>query len=224
MKITIEKEVFKNYPKLRIAFIVAEDLKNHDNLKEAKLLLKETEKLVKLTFHKDNVKNHLLVSNWTLAQEALGKKAKHYQTSLERLLKTALSRKTNSTKDTLTTLINFLSIKHLVPVGVDDFFKIKKRIIFDVTKKGRKKGEPGELHYEDADEILSTKLDFWKNKRTVPGPFTAKALIHFDILPPINDKKIGLLIKETKSLLKDFCNAKTHFFILDKKKNSIEIQ
>ena len=93
MNISIKKGVFSKFnPKLKIVFILAENVDNVTKVKEAKHLLKEVENLISLTFHKDNVKNHNLISPWKVAQEAFGKEARHYNTSVERLIKKIMKR------------------------------------------------------------------------------------------------------------------------------------
>ena len=166
MEISIKKEVFQKFhPKLKIVFLLIEELDNKSKLHEAEHILQEMERLAHLTFHRDNPKTHSLISPWTAAQLEFGKEAKHYKTSLERLLHTTLSHKSTKAKDTLTNLLHYLALKHLVPFGADDFKKIGGNVTFALAG-GKEKADffhhlkEKALYYHDEKRILGTKLDY----------------------------------------------------------------
>lgn len=224
MKITAKKSVFKRYSKLKIAFVLVEDIDNLTKLEESKRLLRETEQLIKFTFNKDTAKTHLLISPWKTAQEEFGDKAKHYHTSVEKLIKTVLNDKTNPSKTVVDNLVKYLALKHIIPFGIDDYDKIKGNLLFDLASGKEKVGilrnlKKGTLYYKDDKNILGTKLDFWKSKRTALDKKSKSALIHFEILPPVTGKKLGKLVKETKDLIKTFCDGKVSSFVLDVNNN-----
>jgi DNA/RNA-binding domain of Phe-tRNA-synthetase-like protein len=224
MKITIKKGVFKKYSKLKIAFIFVEGIDNSMKLKESRHLLEETEQLIGFTFNKDTAKTHLLISPWKTAQEEFGKEAKHYQTSVERLIKKVVKGKSTTTGNVVGNLSRYLALKHIVPFGVDNFDKIKGDLTFDLATGREKVGvlrnlKKGALYYKDEKSILGTKLDYWKSKKTELDKKSKSALIHFEILPPLNGKKLGELLKETKDLVKTFCDGKVSSFVLDENNN-----
>jgi DNA/RNA-binding domain of Phe-tRNA-synthetase-like protein len=226
MKVTIKKEVFKKFhPKLKIAFLKVEGLDNKTRLKESQHLLKEAENMIRLTFNKETVKNHDLIAPWYVAQEHFGKDVKHYNTAVERLMKKVLRGKSIATKDVLTNLLRYLALKYIIPFGVDDPTEIKSDLFFTVAQNKERVGilkrlKPGMLYYYDNQGVLGTNLDFWKNRRTKLVPQSFYALIHFEILPPLDQKKVNELIKETRSLIRTFCGGKASVTVLDSKKNS----
>lgn len=220
--ITLNKKIFhKINPQFRIAFIKIENIDNKTYNKEAKHLLHETIQLTKLTFHKNSYKNHQLILPWKIAQQEFGPNAVHYQTSLEKLLLKVLHNKKVPQDNTITTLTNYLSLKYLLPFGIDDLSKINKNISFAIADGKERINfftslKPGTLYYKDNKNILGTKLDFWKNKKTQPHKKTTSALIHLEALPPITNKQLNKIIIETNSLLKTFCSAKTKIITLHK--------
>jgi len=224
MRITLNKKIFRKLNHhFQIAFIKLENIDNKTTNKEAQHLLHETIKLIKLTFHKDSYKNHRLILPWKVAQQEFGLKAVHYQTSLEKLLLKVTNNKKIPQDNTLTTLTNYLSLKYLIPFGVDNVAKIHKNLSFEIAN-GKEcinfltTLKPGALYYKDDKNILGTKLDFWKNKKTIPNKKTTSALIHIESLPPITSVQFKNVINETNSLIKTFCNAKTKIIILNKNK------
>src|SRR3989344_2974324 len=214
MKITINQEVFKKvHPKLRIGFIYATGVDNKSQAKKANHLLAEMQKAILLSFNKDTAKSHLLIAPWNVAKEEFGREAKHYHTSVELLLQKALGKKNLQTKDTVTALLRYLALKHIVPFGSDDPTKIKGDITFEVKKD--------DLQYRDAKKILGKKLDYWKNAKTAVSPDSWCALIHFEFLPPVSPQKQKEIVDEAVELLQTFCGAETKVAVLDQKRNSV---
>ncbi len=214
MKITIKPEVFQKFhPRLKIAFILAEGIDNKSKTAKVNHLLAEIQKIVLLSFNKDNAKTHLLIAPWNVAKEEFGKKAKHYNTSVELLLQKALRKQKLQTKDTLTGLLRYLSLKHIVPFGADDMTKLKGDLVFE-TKNGN-------LCYRDSKRILGKKLDYWKNTKTAVNPWSWSALIHIEFLPPVSLAKQKEIITEARDLIQAFCGGKPKVVVLDRKKNSV---
>lgn len=212
MKITIKPEVFKKFPQLKVAFISAEGIDNKSKAKKANHLLAEMQKVVFMTFNKDTIKSHLLVAPWNVAKEEFGRKAKHYNTSVELLLQKALRKQKLQTKDTVTALLRYLALKHIVPFGTDDPVKVNGDINFEVKK--------GDLCYRDAKRMLGKKLDYWKNTKTALRPNSTSALAHFEFLPPVSPTKQKEIVTEAGELIQAFCGGKVKVEVLDKKKNS----
>jgi len=223
-KVTIDKDVFKKFnPKFKVIFLAVSDFDNKQKLAESKHLLTDTMQMIRLTHNKEQLKNHYLIEPWALAQAEFGKNAKHYHTSVERLLKTVLQGKTVSSNNTLTNLINHLSLKYTVPFGLDDADKIAGKITFKVAS-GKEKVDalrkllPNTLYYRDEKKILGTKLDFWKNSKTALTPKSTSALIHLDVLPPLTSKQANEIIKELKMLIDNFCGGKISMISLSKQR------
>src|SRR3989344_6395934 len=121
MNISINKEVFKKlHPELRISLIKIENFDNQQKLKESRHLLHEMESLVRLTFNRDTPKTHHLIQPWEAAKQEFGKKARHYHTSVEKLLLKVLKGKSSAGNDVLSNLLAYISLKQIIPVSADD--------------------------------------------------------------------------------------------------------
>ncbi len=227
--VRINKEVFSNFnSKLKIAVIKADNLDNHLKLEESVHLLREVEQMTQMTFHKTKVKDHSLIEPWRVAQEEFGKKARHYHTSVEQLLRTVLAQKSVATKDVLTNLTHYLSLKYVVPFGLDDANKITGDLTFSLSTGKERVGtlknvKKGELYYADDKNILGTKLDYWKSGKTALTPYSFSAIIHLEVLPPVKSKELNQIIKETKDLIATFCEADVKTAVLHKGKNVVKI-
>lgn len=228
MQLHIKKKVFQHYPKLQIAFILLEKIDNRTKLKEAQHLLHEIEQFTCLSFTKATLESHPLITPWKVAQEHFGKLAKHYQTSVQRLLYQVLKKEKITTKDTLTNLINYLALKHIIPLGVDDYQKLTSPLTFTLATGKEKVGilhtlRKDALYYHDNNNILGTKLDYWKNNKTKLTKKSTNVLIHLEILPPITAVQRKTIVKELQQLSKTFCGSTSKVLILNQKKNKGKI-
>jgi len=229
MKVSIHADVFKKFhPQLKIAFVYLKKINNKAHLHESEHMLHEGEELVRLEFHPDTLKNHELISPWVAAQQEFGREAKHYHTSTEELLHRVLENKSVKVKDTLTNLLSYLSLKYVVPIGVDDVKKIDKEISFDIAKGNEKVGilsvvKRGAFYYHDASGVLGTKFDYWKSSRTKIDPKTTSVLIHIEAVPPLGSKELNSLLRELNTLSGSFCGGESKVFILDKNHTSFKI-
>jgi DNA/RNA-binding domain of Phe-tRNA-synthetase-like protein len=228
MNVRINQDVFTKLPKFNVAIIKVRGFDNAAGLAEAKHLLAEVVRLARLQFQKDTAKNHNLIAPWVVAQEEFGKSAKHYHTSVERLLKKVLSKKSIEVNDTLTNLVRYISLKYIVPVGVDDANKINGQMTFGVARGNERIGhlrklKKGALYYRDEKKVLGTKFDFWKSSATKLNKNSSKVIIHVEALPPFGVQKTNGLVKEFVKLLKAFGARKVSVGWLDSKRNSIRV-
>ena len=199
MKITIQKEVFKKFhSKFAVAFIQVKNISN-EHVKESKHLLADIVRVVKLTHKKDTLKNNNLISPWEVLVEDKKKKAKHYQTSLEKLVRKVLNRKNLVTNSIVTNIVRYVSLKHLIPISADDVDLMKGGVVFKISH-GRERlytklVKPGTLIYGDKKSPIGVKLDFRKNRRTKVTKKSTDVLVHLEALPPITKVQLFTIAK-----------------------------
>ncbi len=234
-KVSISPEVFTRlHPQLKIIFLLVKQADNRSKARESAHLLQEVEKVIRLTFHQESIKNQMLIAPWSVAQREFGTEAKHYQTSVEHLIKDVLQGKNLETQTAITNLVRYISLKYLIPLAVDDCAKIKGNLQFDVVSGRKKTGsfhgrnfqrmKKGDVYYHDDTQVLGAKLDFWKNSKTLPTPETSEALIHLEILPPVKREMVKEIVEEMTSLIETFCNGNVKVYVLNKKKRSVTVK
>ncbi len=226
MKVTISSDVFSKFnSKLKIILVDVKNIDNKTHRKESSKLLQEMEQLIRMTFNKDNIKTHGLISPWVTAQKEFGSSAKHYRTSVEHYLQQVLRKRDISTRDTVTNLIRYLSLKYLVPMGADDSAKVRGNLTFGIAKGGEGVNlihtlKRGAFYYHDERRVLGTKLDYWKSSKTALDKQSKRVFIHLEVLPPLSMKKEKELLDEMNYLIKTFCKGKVTVKVLDKRKRS----
>ena len=228
MKITILPDVFVHLNKdFSTAFILASHLDNKILHKEARNLLVDIEHYVRLTFHKETFATHKLISPWESAKEHFKGKAHHYHTSVEKLLKKVLAKKSVATKNVAHNLVHYLSLKHIIPMTLDDADKIVGDVTLSISngrrRMGYKKIPKGVLMYEDnakKKKVIGTMFGYKKLARTKVGPKTKTILIQINAMPPITGKKFDEIVKETAELFASFTDGKVQTLILNKRNQS----
>ncbi len=236
MKIVFSPSVFKKFPQLQVFFLFARDIDNSKALKESQDLVRDIAALVRQTFHADTLKTHHLLSPWNIARQGFGRKAKHYQTSLETLLRKASQGKKVISGNVLENIVTFISLKHLVPLSSDDAKFVRAPITFTVAGKDliplKKKGKMtkeekvllrGDFFYHDRQGILGAKLDFFKSKRTGLSKKTTAAMVHGEILPPLKEEEIQTVNQELVQLIQNFCGGKISLALADKKHRTFHL-
>ena len=226
MRVTISNDVFTRFnSRLKIILVDVREIDNKIHVKESSHLLQEIAQLIRMTFNEDTIKTHGLISPWVTAQQEFGSAAKHYQTSVEHYLKQVLRKKDVRTNNVMTNLIRYLSLKHLVPIGIDDVAQVRGNLTFGIAQGAERVDfihtlKRGAFYYRDERGILGTKLDYWKSSKTRLKAKSKHVLIHLEVLPPLQMKRERELLVELSSLIKTFCGGTVKVKMLDKKKRS----
>ena len=224
MKVKIHKSVFTEFPKLRVALLLVTEIDNKTKLEESVNLLEDIGEFARLTFNKDTLENHSLLATWKLAQENSGKDIKQRQSALEKNLNRVLANKDISKKNVLDNILNYVSLKNLIPITADDCAEIKGEIHFKIIKgteklKSLKQLPKGVLFYRDSTKVLGTKFDFWKSPHARLTPETWSALIHLEAIAPMTNKRFNEVVRETKDLVQVFTGGEVTKLVLDKKES-----
>jgi len=230
MKITAEKEVFDKLPDLKIGVIVAKGIDNKTEEKKISKLLTEIEDMIKIDFIPENLAKHELISPWKTAYYEFGEEPKETHSSVENMMKKILSgdrtRRFNKTTD----LLNYLSLKHMIPISSHDTKKVSAEIkITKATGKEHLNSESqtkhpikGEIVVKDSLEVLSKN---WGTETSLSSRIIgdSKEIIIFIFgLKPVTDSKLIKVCKETCELLKSFCGGQNKYFILNKENPSVD--
>ncbi len=231
MKITVLPSVFtKISPDFMCAFILTTHMNNAILHKEAKNLLNDIEQYTRLTFHKDAVTTHKLISPWESAKQHFKGKAKHYHTSVEKLLKVVLRGKSVATKNVAHNLVHYLSLRHIVPMTLDDAAKIVGNVTVGISNGKERIGlkritRGGLIYFDDSPryKVIGSKFGFTKSRRTRVGPRTKDILIQIDAMPPVSVKQFEKIVKDTAALFDSFTDGKVRTLILTRKKKSGQI-
>ena len=130
-------------------------------------------------------------------------------------------------------LYNYISIKHIIPVGGDDLNKIEGNISLKyaigdeafIGINSREKSNPkvGEIVYVDDKEVLCRRWNWRECNKTKMTEKTTNVSIVTEGLPPITKEDIEAIIKEIRDLVYEYCGGNIKTIILNKTLNEFEI-
>jgi lysyl-tRNA synthetase class 2 len=226
-KLSISKKVLDKFPKLNLGIVIAKNIDNKGSDEKIYHLIQEIEDMIKLDFTPEAVAKHPLISPWRTAYSEFGSKPSSYHCSVESLMKNILKEKATPKINKSVDISNYLSLKHLVPMGVQDIDKIKGNISLTLSKgtetfvplgsKNKESPDKGEVIYKDSDEVLCRRWN-WRDSEKAKVDDTAKNVIYYiDALPPVNKAKIKEILRDIIDLLNMFCKPEeTSIYFLDK--------
>ncbi len=233
MKLTISKKILNKFPKLNVGIVIAKGIDNKGKNREIDHLLKEVENYIKLNFIPEDLAKHKLISPWRLAYSEFGAKPSKYHSSVEAMMRRILKGNKIPIISKIVDLYNYLSLKHLVPMGADDIDKVFGDIQLTFAE-GNEKFKPlgeektenpnkDEVIYRDKARVLCRRWNWRDSDETKITENTKNAILYVEGIPPITKSKLIEVCKEMVDLIKTFCKGEAKYYILNKTKNSVEI-
>ncbi len=233
MKIAISDKILEKYPKLNVGLVIAKDVDNRGKNKEIINLLEEIETFIKLNFIPEDLSKNEMISPWRVVYSEFGAKPSKYNSSVEAMMRRILKGNKVPAISKIVDLYNYLSLKHIIPMGADDLDKIGGNIQLafaygteDFMPLGSSEVEhpiEGEVVYKDDKRILCRRWNWRDSDETKITEHTKNLVLYVEGLPPITKKKLTEVCKELAELIKTFCKGEAKYYILNKTKNSVEI-
>jgi lysyl-tRNA synthetase class 2 len=233
MKVIVEKGILKKFPKINIGIVVARGISNKGSDEKIYHLLEEIEDFIKLDFIPADVAKHPLISPWNVAYAEFGSKPKKYHSSVEALMKRVLAGKAIPRISKIVDLYNYLSLKHIVPMGASDLANVKGDIrlrfadgdesFTPLGENEQETAEAGEVIYSDDEKVLCRRWNWRDCDETKVKEGTKNLIIYIDGLFPVTEEKVKQVCEEMADLIKLFCNGKTKYFILNEKTPEVKI-
>jgi len=233
MKFIISKKILEKYPKLNIGIVIVKGIDNKGKNKEIDKLLKEVEDYINLNFTPEALSKHEMISPWRTVYSEFGSKPSKYHSSIEALMRRILKGNKIPLVSKLVDLYNYLSLKHLIPMGSDDIDKVDGDILLTFAEGSEKfapLGSPDvienpdkdEVVYKDSSKILCRKWNWRDSDETKITEDSKNVILYVEGLPPISRKKLISVCKELAELITAFCKGEAKYYILNKAKSSAE--
>ena len=233
MKFKISNEIFEKFPELVIGVVVAQNIDN-DGLNEKIInLIKTEEERIRKNFNTETLSQNPKIDTWRKAYSLFGAKPKKYKSSVENLYRMILQGINLRHINKIVDIYNYISIKHMVPVGGDDIDKVEGDIILtfaqgnerfvELNSQEVKNPKPGEVIYKDEKDVLCRRWNWRECDKTKMTEETKNVCLVIEGLPPVTKDEIEKVVRELADLIEKFCGGETKIFILDKNNSEIEI-
>jgi len=225
--------IIKQYPKLNIGIVTVRGADNTGSNEKIAHLLEEIEDYIKLNFTPTELVKHPLISPWRAAYQDFGAKPDSYKSSVEAMMSRILNGNKLPKINKLVDLCNYISLKHLIPLGVYDIDKLESAVslrhaegdehFIPLGTDAKEAPEKKEVIYEDDIKRVICRRWNWRDcDQTKVTPGTKNAVIFIDGLPPITRKKIEEIQVEVQELLESFVGGKVYTEIAHKDLDKVD--
>ena len=234
MKFRIDEKVLEKFPGLNIGAITAKGINNKQAAGEIPGLIRDQEKRIRERFSLETLMQQPKITAWQQAYRAFGAKPKDYKSSVENLYRLVLEGVDLRQINNLVDIYNFISLKHMLPVGGEDLDEVRGDIVLTfagpaelpVLLLGDKDPRPpheGEVIYKDDVSAICRRWNWREADRTKLTPATQNCVLVIESLPPVVREEVESATQELASLVRKFCGGEINSYVLDKNNPEIEL-
>jgi len=233
MRFCVDYRIFDKFPDLCLGVVIAKDMDNLGAADELRLLISAQQEEIRVNTSSETLSQLPKIASWRRAYSAFGAKPKKYKSSVESLYRMVLKGIDLRHINTIVDVYNYISIKHMVPVGGDDISRVEGNISLRFALGGEafrplhsdevEHAKEGEVIYMDNVEVLCRRWNWRecdKSKMTVE---TNEAILVVEGLPPVNREEVERIVEELGDMVLRLCGGETHTEILHKENPAIEI-
>tara|TARA_Y100000310_G_scaffold336392_1_gene420807 strand:- start:645 stop:1346 length:702 start_codon:yes stop_codon:yes gene_type:complete len=233
MNFKIDPAILEKFPDLNIGIVLAKNINNLGQNEELLEILKQQQATIKENFNTETLAENPKIDTWRKAYSAFGAKPKKYKCSVENLYRMILNDIELTHINTLVDIYNYISLKHIIPVGGDDLEKIDGNITLTIAKGDQpftelnsdetKSPKEGEVIYRDDKEVLCRRWN-WRecDKSKMTEQINTAALV-IEGLSAFSKEEIQTITSELADLIQKYCKAETEIFILNKDNPETEL-
>lgn len=233
MRFAVDDQIFTKYQELCLGVVIASGLDNRRTSDELWALINDQQKRIRENTSSDTLSQHPKITAWRKAYSSFGAKPKKYKSSVESLYRMVLKGIDLRHINTIVDIYNYISIKHMVPLGGDDI----SRIDGDITLRFAQEGEMfrplnsdeieqtklGEVIYADDVDVLCRRWNWRECDKTKMTEDTEEAMLVVEGLPPVDRKDVEKIIGELSHLVEKYCGGETRSELLHAGKPEIVI-
>ncbi len=233
MKFIIDKAVLEKFPGLNLGLLVVKGIDNKGESPEVIVLIRQREEEIRQKFQKDKLSENPKIASWRAAYSSFGAKPKKYKCSVENLYRMILDGIELRHYSKLVDIYNYISIKHMVPLGGDDIGKVEGGIKLTVAKGTEpytelnsdetKSPREGEVVYMDDKEVLCRRWNWRECDKTKMTEGTTSASLVIEGLPPVTEADVKSILDELKKLILKHCGGEAEAHVLNKDNPEAEI-
>jgi DNA/RNA-binding domain of Phe-tRNA-synthetase-like protein len=233
MRFKIDSQIFERFPGLNLGVVTARQVDNQGKSDEIMLLIRDKENEIRKNYSTETLSQEPKIESWRKAYSSFGAKPKKYKSSVESLFRMVLSgiglRHINKIVD----IYNYISVKHMIPVGGDDIVQVEGDIILRFARgdelftalnsEERETVKEGEVIYEDSREVLCRRWNWRECDKTKMTEETKEVVLVIEGLPPVTKQEMAGILDDFKQLIIKYCGGEVETVVLDQNIRETEI-
>ncbi len=233
MKFKINNEILEKFPGLNIGIVVVKGIDNDGTNEEVIKSLREKEKEIKNNFQKDTLSQNPKIEAWRKAYSSFGAKPKKYKCSVENLYRMIIDGIELKHINKIVDIYNFVSIKHMIPVGGDDIDNIDGNIVLRIAEGNEafkqlnseeiKNPKQGEVVYCDDKEVLCRRWNWRECDKSKMTENTKNVVLVVEGLSVVTKEDVEIIINELSELVEKHCGGEVKKFVLNESIKEIDV-
>jgi len=234
MKLRIDDAIFKKFPGLEIGAVAAKGVGNSGADEGIMARMREEEQRIRADFNPETLSQHPRIDAWRKAYSAFGGKPKENRSSVENLYRLVLKGGSVRHISKLVDIYNYVSLKHMLPVGGEDLGRVKGDIVLcfavadgpPVLLLGEKEPRPphgGEVIYKDDVSAICRRWNWKEADRTKLTEETRDCVLVIEGLPPVKREEVEAAAKELGELVRKVCGGEVNGAVLSESRPEIEL-
>lgn len=232
MKFKIDEKIFEKFKGLNIGVVIAKNINNRGLSEEIIKKTKEEEIRIRQNYNTEILLQDLKIDVWRKTYSIFGAKPKEHRSSVESLYRLILNGVSLRHINNLVDVYNFISLKHMLPVGGEDLDKMKGGLFLTFADKnetsvlllGDKEPRPpheGEVVYKDDISTVCRRWNWREADRTKLTEDTKNCILVIEGLSPVTKEEIEAATKELKELVEKYCGGSVSHHLLDTNNNEV---
>ena len=213
-RLSIDPSTLERYPTYSTLIIYADGLTNGPSDEYSSNLLREAEQQCRASLTPETLAAQPHIAAWREAYRSFGAKPKKYPCSLEALLSRTLKGQDLPLINRLVDIYNAVSLKHLLPVGGEDWDKLTSELRlmfatgsepFVAIQEGQEAvvyPDPGEVIWADSTGITCRRWNWRQCRRTQLTVETRAVYFVLDRLAPYSIEALQAAGEELVSQIK----------------------
>ena len=234
MKFKIDHKIFEKFPGLSIGVVICKNLNNSGTQEEVQKEIREQENNIRAKYNTETLSQTPKIEVWRKTYSAFGAKPKENKSSVENLYRLVLQGINLRHINKLVDIYNFISLKHMVPIGGEDIDKIQGDVVLTFAEPngpavlllGDNEPRPphaGEVIYKDNISAICRRWNWREADRTKFTEETKNCFLVIEGLFPVTKQEIEVATKELNDLVQKFCSGNITYKILDEKQSEIDL-
>ena len=223
MQISVEKNLFVNYPGFHLGIIILNQISNNGKDQRLSLLLENIEKLLQLDSSGMLLKRRAeiyaanLLSPEKAAYEESGIKPEHYHSNVEEMMKVILQGRNLKSSSKLEDCARYISLKFIAPIGVFDSDRINGDISLCLKNANSK-----DVVFKDKKSIFSEGWSNNPDNRAGISEKTINAVVFVYGISPLSKISVIEILHELKEVFGMFCSVMGKEYVLSVVKRSVK--
>jgi len=233
MKFRVSLEIFGAFPGLIVGMVVARGIDNRGVCPEIRASIEKIQKDIRIDLSPESLIEHPKIQSWRKAYAVFGAKPRKHRSSVENLYRMTLEGRNFRSINKIVDIYNYISLKHMIPVGGDDLAKVEGNVVLKFAR-GEELFTPlgsdevqtarqGEVIYMDEKDVLCRRWNWRECEKTKMTEESLDVLLVSEGLPPVGPKEMEEIVNDLSQLVERYCGGKITCSVLDEEKNEWEL-